>query len=273
MRVLKNGFDVDRFFEQVALADECILVTEYEGVIAAPWQRGQTGALHPEVREVLQELARTTRLVVVTEHSLKLVHEILDLQPAPEIWGVGGLERLTSDGRYDLVKLAGRQLRGIAEADEIAAAKGFESWLEQKPGAVALRLEGVPPETAAKLRQKALAAWSEIALEYSLLLTNVGEGVELRVRGRSRSELVGTVFAEAGPTTPMAYLGGSILAESAFAALSGRGLNVLVGEYVADTLADVQITPRELAPLLRAWLRRREAAPLLEPIMSRTAAV
>ncbi len=80
-------------------------------------------------------------------------------------------------------------------------------------------------------------------------------GIEIMAGTRNRSGVVQTVLSEIGSESAVAYLGGETTDEDGFAALRGRGLNILVRHQYRRTLADAWLRPpSEVAAFLNAWI-------------------
>lgn len=80
-------------------------------------------------------------------------------------------------------------------------------------------------------------------------------GIEITIGARDKGDAVRTILSEIGTDSAVAYLGDDTTDEAAFAALKGRGLNVLVRDEYRRTLADVWIRPPdEVAAFLSSWV-------------------
>jgi trehalose-6-phosphatase len=91
--------------------------------------------------------------------------------------------------------------------------------------------------------------------ERGLHLLPFDGGLELRVPGKNKGDVVSVILAEAGENVAAAFLGDDQTDENAFRAIKGRGLSVLVRLEPRPTMADVWLRPPdELARFLRDWL-------------------
>lgn len=255
MQIINSSFSFERFLDCLATARARVLIIDY-GALALPSDQGP-GLPIPAVLRLLEQIRvqTNTRLVLISDRHCRTVDSLLGLDPVPEIWGVGGLERLLPDGSYELSSLDERALRGLAEADDWAEAAGLLPWVEQKPGGIALLEPTILPAELNSMRSRAWTAWSEIAVEYGLSLLNLEHGVELRVPSRTRVEAVEAILSETHRSVPIAYLGDGVLSEFAFDALGARGMRVLVRRTFRPTMADVWISPPVgLVGLLKTWL-------------------
>lgn len=255
MQIVNSSFRLDHFLDWLATARARVLIIDY-GALALQSDHDPCLPI-PAVRRLLEQIRveTNTRLVLISDRHCRTVDSLLGLNPPPEIWGVGGLERLLPDGTYELSSLDERALRGLAEADDWAEAAGLLPWIEQKPGGIALLESSTRDAESDSMRSRAWTAWSEIAMEYGLSFLNLEHGVELRVPSRTRVEAVEAIVSETHRSVPVAYLGDGVLSEFAFDALGRRGMRVLVRTTFRPTLADVWISPPVgLMVLLKAWL-------------------
>ena len=81
-------------------------------------------------------------------------------------------------------------------------------------------------------------------------------GVESRACETDKGDAVRTFLSEISPDTPSAYLGDDTTDESAFRAMQGRGISVLVRPKWRRTSAKLWLKPRdELLDFLGLWLK------------------
>jgi trehalose-phosphatase len=80
-------------------------------------------------------------------------------------------------------------------------------------------------------------------------------GVEIRIPGADKGDVVRVLLSEMEPATPVAYLGDDATDERAFRVIRGRGLSVLVRPRWRQTAAQLWIKPpEELISFLTLWL-------------------
>jgi trehalose 6-phosphate phosphatase len=93
--------------------------------------------------------------------------------------------------------------------------------------------------------------------EYSGLdLLEFDGGVEIRAPGADKGNAVRAFLREIGRDTPTAYLGDDSTDESAFRAIEGRGISVLVRPTWRQTAAQSWLQPPgELLDFLGLWLK------------------
>jgi trehalose 6-phosphate phosphatase len=249
--------DAVEFFWRVSLSSRPGLLLDYDGTIA-PFciDRGQANP-YPEVGWLLQRIQdeTNTRLVMISGRSARELRSLLVLSPAPEIWGTHGLERLWPDGSYQLAPLDGEQLRALISAQRTASGR-YGSFLEHKPGALALHWRGLGPEMIDAVREFGWRSWQPIADQSGLLLAEFDGGLELRLPSHNKGDAVHRVLQEIGDSGVCAYLGDDKTDEDAFVAVRRNDLPVLVRTAFRDTAAKMWIKPPEgLLDFLSEWLR------------------
>ncbi len=128
--------------------------------------------------------------------------------------------------------------------------------MEHKPGCTAMHWRGLTAEQTESIRDLVHRRWQwlESQRDGDLLWHEFGGGIELRVPGRNKGDVVRAVLAEADPRAAAAYLGDDRTDEDAFRALEGRGLAVLVRPEYRPTATDLWIRPpEELLAFLADW--------------------
>jgi len=191
----------------------------------------------------------------VTGRPANEIAPLLRVEPAPEVWGLHGSERLYSDGRreLELVPAAARarlktlcgQLRGGA----------FGGLFEEKPNAVAVHWRGISNAKAKTIEKRTRALFEPLAGMDGLSLLEFEAGLELRA-GRDKGEVVKALLEETsdGMPHPAAYLGDDLTDEAAFHAIKGHGLGVLVRRRLRPTQADLWLRPPlQLKHFLKRW--------------------
>jgi trehalose 6-phosphate phosphatase len=256
MQILQPGFDLERFFADLALTKTRALLLDYDGTLA-PFQIERDQACpYPGVRELLSAIQRAghTRLVVVSGRAIADLEPLLGLDPAPELWGAHGWERRLSGGARQLAALDPAAARGLDEAWALALAGGLAERCERKPTSLALHWRGLPVPAAQELRGWAQQNLTILAERGGLVAHDFDGGIELRAPGRDKGYAVRTILGELGEGAMVAYLGDDLTDEDAFAAIKGRGLAGLVRAEARPTIADIRLhPPDELLIFLRRW--------------------
>lgn len=233
-----------------------ILMLDYDGTLA-PFREERERALpYPGVREALDNIMRSdfTRPVIISGRAISDLLPLLGLKELPEIWGSHGWERRTADGSYSLMPADEKHLEGLAEVGLKIRKSDLGSHSETKPRSVALHWRGVPEEGKLAIDEFVAANMKPIAAAYNLELKGFDGGVELRLPGRNKGDVVESIMADSPDDTFCAYLGDDLTDEDAFEAISERGLGILVHRDDRSTKARARLTPPgELISFLNLW--------------------
>lgn len=262
---------LDDFFSAFSGAANPLLLLDYDGTLA-PFRVDRFQALPwSGVRDLLNQIQNQgrTRVVVVTGRPAAEILPLLGVEPAPEVWGLHGAERLHAGGRRELEQLSpavrdkldavSAQLRH--ESESTGATGGL---IEIKPNAVVMHWRGVSPARAKIIEKRTRALFEPLAQKDGLGLLEFEAGLELRA-GRDKGGAVTAILDEAaganpesGPhhnSNPAAFLGDDLTDEVAFRAIENRGgLGVLVRRQFRPTDADIWLRPPEdLRNFLNRW--------------------
>ncbi len=129
--------------------------------------------------------------------------------------------------------------------------------IEEKPNAILVHWRGIAPVRAKAIEKQTRALFQPAARMDGLDLLEFEAGLELRA-GRDKGGAVAAILQEtSGPGRhPAAYLGDDLTDESAFRAIKGHGLGVLVRRRPRKTAADAWLRPpQDLRVFLKMWLR------------------
>ena len=248
---------LDEFFRCFAGAARPALLLDYDGTLspfrvdrfkAQPWAG---------VRDLLNRIQRQgrTRMIVVTGRPAQEILPLLEVEYAPEVWGLHGAERLHPDGRHELDPIS-PAVR--AELDALSAQLKRDATgglIEEKPNAIVMHWRGVAPARAKAIEKRTRALFEPASQRSGLNLLEFEAGLELRA-GRDKGGAVAAILEEArGPERcPTAYLGDDLTDESAFRAIKGYGLGVLVRRQPRPTAAGVWLRPpQDLRDFLKMW--------------------
>ena len=246
------------FLESVAKRSQAVLFVDYDGTLA-PFQVKRDQAYpYPGVATVLQEIVRggQTRIVVISGREAREVPPLLDIHPPPEVWGCHGLERLRTDGSMETLPLEERTLRGLSEAGRWLDVQQLRHVAEFKSGGIAVHWRGLNEMATTDVRARVMLGWYPIVKDGGLALLEFDGGIEILAKEADKGDAVRSLLSEMSPETPAAYLGDDSTDESAFKAMEGRGLGVLVRPTWRQTAAQMWLKPpSELLEFLDLWLK------------------
>ena len=246
------------FLQTVAEAPQSALLLDYDGTLAPFHARRDQAYPYPGVALILQEIVRNgrTRVVVITGRDATEVFPLLDIHPRPEVWGVHGLQRLKTDGSMEMPRLDERTLNGLSDADRWLGYQQLRETAEFKTGSIAVHWRGLSESRVVDLRARAWLGWRPIAEYSGLDLLEFDGGIEIRAPQADKGDAVRTFLSEISAEMPTAYLGDDSTDESAFLAMQGRGVSVLVRPTWRQTAAKFWLKPPdELVNFLGLWLK------------------
>ena len=250
-------FNLETFFGRVRAAAARVLMLDYDGTLAPFRINPAEAAPYPGVIPLLDEIQQAghTRVVMVSGRWTKDLVPLLGLKRAPEIWGSHGWERLQPHGEYNVGRITPSALEVLVTADEwIEEIEALGGRCERKPAALAFHWRGLDNARIAGIRDKVFEKWKELGYINGLAWHDFDGGIELRVAGRDKGDVVRTLVAEAGPGAVIAYLGDDLTDEPAFKAMPDTGAAILVRPQFRSTVASLWIRPpEELLDFLARW--------------------
>jgi trehalose-phosphatase len=251
---------LEEIFGSFAGGAKPLLLLDYDGTLA-PFRVDRFTALPwAGVRELLSEIQRQgrTRMVMITGRPAKEIAPLLGLDPALEVWGLHGAERLYPDGRRELEAAPAATQAKLEELRESLRRDSLGGLFEDKANGVVMHWRGCSPEKARQIEQRTRALFEPLAQMEGLALLEFEAGLELRA-GRNKGGAVEAILAEYGTGGPAAYLGDDLTDEAAFRAIEGRGLSALVRREWRETEAEIWLRPpAELKAFLERWVRAGE---------------
>jgi trehalose-phosphatase len=257
MKILNPDIDLEFFYHRRNEASQKALLLDYDGTLAPFHIEPNEAEPYPGIREVLNRImqAPDIRLVIITGRWTRDLVPLLQLEEQPEIWGSHGLERLKTDGSYEIESIDEQHLEGLVAADECIEELGFTSRCEKKPGCLAIHWRGLDEIKVKEMRNLVEPKWSTLAQAWQLTLREFDGGLELRVPTRDKGDAVKTILQEMNQDAVAAYLGDDLTDEDAFRAIKRKGISILVREEFRPTAADVWIRPpEELLTFLSGWI-------------------
>lgn len=257
MEIINPQFNLESFFHDLGNAQKRALMLDYDGTLAPFRVEREKAVPFPGVREILTRLvsAGRTRVVIISGRRVRDLIPLIGLDVAPEIWGSHGLERLKHDGEYQLTELGALTRQGLAEANNWIEEQRLAAVSEKKPSGIAFHWRGMSPDKANELKERIEKKWFPTAGKFGLILHEFDGGLELRVTGITKGNVVESIAKEMGGDAVLAYLGDDLTDEDAFKALHGCGLSVLVRDSRRETAADLWVKPpQELLQFLEKWI-------------------
>lgn len=246
------------FLQTLARSSQAVLLLDYDGTLAPFLADRDRAYPYPGVALLLQEIVRNsrTRAVVVSGRDAGEILPLLNIHPRPEVWGVHGLQRLRTNGIMEMPRLDDRTLNGLSDADRWLDYLQLRHVAEFKAGSIAVHWRGLSESEAEDIRSRVLVGWRAIAENSGLNVLNFDGGVEIRSPQADKGDAVRAFLSEINPDTPAAYLGDDSTDESAFHAMQGRGLTILVRPTWRETAAQLWLKPpEELRDFLGLWLK------------------
>ena len=249
---------LEEFFRALAGASHSLLLLDYDGTLA-PFRVDRFQARPwAGVRELLKQIQNQgrTRMAVVTGRPAAEIAPLLELEPAVEVWGLHGAERLYPDGRSELEEAPAA---ARARLDELRARLRQDSLgglFEDKANAAVMHWRGASPAKARLIEERTRALFEPLAQLDGLALLEFEAGLELRA-GRDKGGAVEAIVEEYRAGGPVAFLGDDLTDEAAFRAVNGAAgthLSVLVRRERRETAADVWLRPPgELLEFFERW--------------------
>jgi trehalose 6-phosphate phosphatase len=245
------------FFQSVTTVDQSVLLLDFDGTLA-PF-RVDPSKVRPwaGVTRLLDQIqkAERTRLAIVTGRSAEEVASQMGMNTVPEIWGLHGAERLYPDGRLEQEDLIADEQAVLEAARAAIHGARLGVRVEEKRNAVVVHWRGKPLRSIHAVQTRALSLLGPFAELAGMKLLQFDGGLELR-GGRDKGDAVRMILAETADNAPIAYLGDDTTDEDAFAALTGRGLGVLVRREWRPGAAQIWLRPPvQLREFLAAWLQ------------------
>jgi trehalose 6-phosphate phosphatase len=253
----EGKLQIESLMNEVRSARQSLLMLDYDGTLAPFCANRREARPYPGVAEILQAIADTqkTRLVIVSGRDAREILQLLDLEPAPEMWGFHGLQRINPDTSSELVAIERQTLQALALAERSLRREGLQTASEFKPGSIAVHWRGVAEEEAESLRKRALQCWTPLVTSTGLLLLEFNGGLEIMAPEANKGDAVLICREEMDARTPAVYLGDDTTDEYAFRAMDGHGLSILVRPEWRPTAARAWLRPpAELMDFLKKWL-------------------
>ncbi len=256
MKILNQKIDLLDFFHKVHTGPS-LLMLDYDGTLA-PFVNDRMQA-YP-YRGVIERLnalidQANTLVVIVSGRSLADLESLLVVNFPLELWGSHGLERKLPNGKRVQIQLAAHTQEGLRQGIDICTESGLWEWCEKKPYSIALHWRGQNQLKNSDAITLIEQYWGEICTIFALEIHKFDGGIELRPKGKNKSDVVVELLHGMQSAAAIAYLGDDLTDEDAFKALGDRGLKILVRKEWRPTLADIQlIPPKEVLTFFDDWI-------------------
>lgn len=251
---------LEDFFRALRGAANPVLLLDYDGTLA-PFRIDRFKARPwAGVRELLTRIQkqRHTRMTMITGRPAAEIAPLLGLNPALEVWGLHGAERLFPDGRRELEELGVETRAKLDELRERLRQDSLGGLVEDKANGAVMHWRGTTPRKAREIERRTRELFEPLTELEGVTLLEFEAGLELRA-GRDKGAAVEAILDEAGSCGAVAFLGDDVTDQSAFRAVNGAGgahLSVLVRGEWRETEADVWLRPPgELLVFLERWDR------------------
>ena len=254
---------LDQFFRGFAQGAKPVLLLDFDGTLAPFRVDRFTARPWAGVRELLAGIQHlgapgsATRMTVITGRPAGEIGPMLGLEPALEVWGLHGAERLYPDGRRELEQGTPATMEKLAELREKLKRDSLGGLFEDKANGAVMHWRGASPQKAKKIEKRTRELFEPLLQLDGLRLLEFEAGLELR-GGRDKGGAVEAILAEMGGPGPVAYLGDDLTDEAGFRvvnALGPRGMSVMVRSEWRETEAQVWLRPPgELRDFLKRWL-------------------
>ncbi len=256
MKILHDTVNLDQFFNTVANSQNPVLLLDYDGTLAPFTTERDKAFPYPGVTDLLKSIQSDTktRLVIISGRAIEGLLPLLNLTPAPEIWGSHGLERRLPDGTFQSTPLQKKQKEGIQALKDWITKQNLQKYSESKPGGVAFHWRGTDKGTSGMIKALVHNTWDNNIDRYGLAVNEFDGGIEVRLAGISKADAVNDIVAHTQTDDAIAFLGDDMTDEDGFQALKSRGVSVLVRPEFRNTHADIWlIPPAELLDFLMRW--------------------
>ena len=226
MKILNPKIDLKDFFANLTRKTHLLLMLDYDGTLA-PFTIDRMKAYpYHGVQEHLQELLHfpQIRIVIVSGRSLFDLRKLLHLNPEPEMWGSHGLERKTAVGEYFKTEVNEKNRAGLELASKLCLLHVEAQQCEIKPYSVALHWRGMNDNSRREVESLVKEEWKKVSFEHGLEVHAFDGGLEMRLKGANKGNVIRTLLKETSSATKILYLGDDVTDEEAFAVLKDKGL-------------------------------------------------
>ncbi len=206
-----------------------LVALDFDGTLAPIVDRPEDAALPEVTRPILERIASTHTLAIVTGRDVRSVDALLRM---PHVWRIGlhGHERCAPNASIEAHALDEATAKEIEErrvAAKAAVASIEGAWIEDKSSGLAVHTRACTPDDEVDAQRR----FTEVMAGAPLDLVRGKRVVEARPRGVHKGTALLALADELG-TKSIFYAGDDVTDEDAFLSLAGRdgALTVKVGE-------------------------------------------
>ncbi|NOY89068.1 MAG: trehalose-phosphatase [FCB group bacterium] len=257
MKILNNDFHLKQFLHRLQMSSKRVIMFDYDGTLAPFKQQRDQAYPYPEIIPLLNKLMESAknRTIIISGRTIDSLKKLLSTKTLPELWGCHGMERLSLDGKYTVVKIDNKTKEKLSEIRRWIVDQHFDHITEKKPSGFAFHWRGFREDKAQEIRNKVIKKWLEEIKSSGLSFHDFDGGIEIKIDSINKGNAVSAILNENKEKCYFCYMGDDITDEDAFAKLKGHGLSVLVNSSPRETKADIWIKPpEELIEFLHYWL-------------------
>lgn len=247
MKILQPKITLESFYAELSNHPTLVLMLDYDGTLAPFTVNREKSFPYEGIEDRLQNLIKIpqVKVIIVSGRSLSDLRKVLHLRPEPEMWGSHGLEWKNEDGDYFSAPLDEQFREGLKEARHLCSK--YPEYFEIKPYSIALHWRGLDKNTQENMETFVRKEWSLICEKHPLEIHSFNGGIELRIKGKNKGEVIKEVLKTLSSVAHIAYMGDDLTDEDAFKVLQNRGLKIIMGKSSHKTLADIQFeSPEEI---------------------------
>ncbi|MFQ5452820.1 MAG: trehalose-phosphatase, partial [Candidatus Zixiibacteriota bacterium] len=209
MKILNKNLKPESFFTELNKSPKRVLMLDYDGTLAPFTVERNQAYMYPEVKNILDKIlsSKKNRVIITSGRAVDNLRPLLKLKSLPEIWGCHGLERLTGDGKYIIQKLTNNVYEGFTEIERWIEENQFQKITEKKPSGFAFHWRSLPKKESFHIKAQITSKWLDNISSFNLALHNFDGGIEIRVTGINKGNIVKQIIDETNNDTPITYLG------------------------------------------------------------------
>jgi trehalose 6-phosphate phosphatase len=243
--------------DELALKRRGLLIVSYEAMQPIT-RKSDLPEIVPELRDIMDDLRSETHthLVIISDRQAEEVRKLLNWQPAPEIWGCHGLQRLRQNVRQELFPISECAQHALSRASSLLDEEGLTPATELRHGGLVVRWNSVNSGNNHDVRLRSTRVLEAVASGGAVILSRSVHGIELRDPHADKATAVVRMLDEYGHRGCVAYIGCDSSDEGTFRVVKSYGLGIVVRTELRPSAADVWLPSlTDLARFLSEWSR------------------